>query len=165
MGVLHITVIRAENLGTQINNSHVVCYQGNKHGHTRPAKGQNPQYTENEISFEVDDDQIPLNVQVIDIDRGVQLIQSEISFDEIKQEQLVPPNKEFWLYDGNDDPSAPRLRLKLSYVQNEVLKWDTEVNMLVGEIKNDAGVLQQVRIFIEQLRQPFGFLQREIEGV
>ena len=69
MGVLHITVIRAENLGTQINNSHVVCYQGNKHGHTRPAKGQNPQYTENEISFEVDDDQIPLNVQVIDIDR------------------------------------------------------------------------------------------------
>ena len=37
--------------------------------------------------------------------------------------------------------------------------------MLIGEIKNDAGVLQQVRIFIEQLRQPFGFLQREIEGV
>ena len=84
MGVLHITVVRAENLGQSVNNSHVVCYQGNKHGHTRPGKGQNPEYTENEISFEVDDDQIPVNVQVVDIDRGVQLIQSEISFDEIK---------------------------------------------------------------------------------
>ena len=30
MGVLHISVIRAENL-VGVNNSHVICYQGNKH--------------------------------------------------------------------------------------------------------------------------------------
>jgi len=37
--------------------------------------------------------------------------------------------------------------------------------MLTTEIKNDAGILQQVRIFIEQLRSPFGFLTREIAGL
>jgi len=63
------------------------------------------------------------------------------------------------------DPSAAKLRLRISYVQNEVLKWDAKVNMLTTEIKNDAGILQQVRIFIEQLRSPFGFLTREIENV
>lgn len=61
------------------------------------------------------------------------------------------------------DPAAPKLRLKLSYTQNEVLKWDAEVQMLQSEIKNDAGILQQVRIFIDQLRSPFGFLAREIQ--
>jgi hypothetical protein len=64
-----------------------------------------------------------------------------------------------------NDPAAAKLRIKISYVQNEVLKWDTEVNMLVGEIKNDAGILTQVRIFIDQLRSPFGFLKREVDAV
>ena len=41
----------------------------------------------------------------------------------------------------DNDPSAPKLRLKISYVQNEKLKWYTEVNMLIAEIKNDAGIL------------------------
>ena len=58
---------------------------------------------------------------------------------------------------------AAKLRLKISYVQNEVLKWDGEVGMLTAEIKNDAGILGQVRIFIDQLRTPFGFLTREID--
>ena len=58
---------------------------------------------------------------------------------------------------------AAKLRLKISYVQNEVLKWDGEVSMLTAEIKNDAGILSQVRIFIDQLRTPFGFLTREID--
>ena len=36
--------------------------------------------------------------------------------------------------------------------------------MLHDEIKNDAGILQQVRIFIDQLRTPFGFLSREVNA-
>ena len=31
MGILNISVIRAENL-INVNSSHVICYQGNKHG-------------------------------------------------------------------------------------------------------------------------------------
>ena len=76
----------------------------------------------------------------------------------------MPQNDEFWLEMRQGDPSSPKLRLKISYVQNEVLKWDAEVTMLVNEIKNDAGVIQQVRFFIEQLRTPFGFLKRDIES-
>ena len=34
--------------------------------------------------------------------------------------------------------------------------------MLTTEIRNDAGVLDQVRFFIDQLRTPFGFLARDI---
>lgn len=77
---------------------------------------------------------------------------------------MVPQNEEFWLNVREGDPSAAKLRLKISYVQNEVLKWDAEVVMLTAEIKNDAGILQQVRFFIEQLRTPFGFLKREISN-
>ena len=62
------------------------------------------------------------------------------------------------------DPTSAKLRLKLSYEQNEVLKWNAEVTMLHDEIKNDAGILQQVRIFIDQLRTPFGFLSREVNA-
>ena len=48
MGVLYISVIRAQNLNN-VNNSHVICYQGNKHGQTKPAKGSSPTYGESEI--------------------------------------------------------------------------------------------------------------------
>ena len=162
MGNLHISVIRAENLNG-VNNSHVICYQGNKHGQTRPAKGFSPTYGDSELKFEVDDDQSPLVVQILDIDRGIAVLETQVSFDDIKAE-IIPQNEEFWLNIREGDPSAAKLRLKISYVQNEVLKWDAEVNMLTTEIKNDAGILQQVRIFIDQLRAPFGFLTRQIEA-
>ena len=61
MGTLHISVIRAENL-VGVNNSHVICYQGNKHVQTRPAKGSAPTYSDSELSFEVDDELVPLVV-------------------------------------------------------------------------------------------------------
>ena len=128
MGELNISVIRAENLnGT--NNSHVMCYQGNKSGQTRPAKGSAPTYMDSEIRFEVDDDQTPLIVQVLDIDRGLAVLETQVNFDDIKA-GIVPQNSEFWLNVREQDPTAPKLRLKLNYVQNEVLKWDAEVNLL-----------------------------------
>jgi len=75
MGVLYINVIRAENLAG-VNNSHVICYQGNKHGQTRPAKGSAPTYADSALKFEVDDDQTPLVVQIFDIDRGVSVLET-----------------------------------------------------------------------------------------
>ena len=101
MGVLSISVIRAENLNG-VNNSHVICYQGNKHGQTRPAKGFSPAYGDSELSFEVDDDQSPLVVQILDIDRGMSVLETSVSFDDIKAE-IIPQNEEFWLNttDGN----------------------------------------------------------------
>jgi len=100
----------------------------------------------------------------MDIDRGMPVLETNVSFDDIKSE-IVPQNKEFWLNVRENDPTAAKLRIKISYVQNEVLKWDNEVKMLISEIKNDVGILNQVRIFIDQLRAPFGFLKREVDGV
>lgn len=110
----------------------------------------------------MDDDTTPLVVQILDIDRGTAVLETQVSFDDIKAE-IIPQNEEFWLNVREGDPMAAKLRLKISYVQNEVLKWDGEVSMLTAEIKNDAGILGQVRIFIDQLRTPFGFLTREID--
>ena len=88
MGVLQISVIRAENL-IGVNNSHVICYQGNKHGQTRPARGQSPTYMDSELRFEVDDDTTPLVVQILDIDRGTAVLETQVSFDDIKAE-IIP---------------------------------------------------------------------------
>ena len=88
MGVLHISVIRAENL-TNVNNSNVICYQGNKHGQTRSAVGRAPTYSDAVIQFEVDDDQSPLVVQIQDIDRNMPVLETQVSFDDIKAE-IVP---------------------------------------------------------------------------
>ena len=75
VGVLHISIIRAENLNN-VNSSHVICYQGNKQGQTNAAKGSSPTYGDSEISFEVEDDQTPLVVSVFDIDRGQAVLES-----------------------------------------------------------------------------------------
>ena len=87
-------------------------------------------------------------MQILDIDRGMAVLETQVSFDDIKQEN-IPQNEDFWLFARENDDSSAKLRLKISYIQNEVLKWDAEVNMLTTEIKNDAGILQQVRIFID----------------
>ena len=158
MGTLYVQVIRADNL-QDVNNSHVICYQGNKHQQTRPAKGPSPNYGNQQLVFEVDDDQTPLVIQVRDIENGGKtLLETNILFDDLKAENWL--KEEFWLSTREEDPSAPKLRLKISYEQNEVLKWDAEIDMLINDIKNDAGVLDQVRFFIDQLRAPFGFLTR-----
>ena len=160
MGTLYVVVIRADNLQA-VNNSHVICYQGNKHQQTRPGKGSSPDYGGQQLVFEVDDDQTPLVIQVRDIENGGKtLIETNIMFEDLKADSWL--KEEFWLQQREDDPSAPKLRLKISYEQNEVLKWDAEIDMLTTEIRNDAGVLDQVRFFIDQLRMPFGFLTRDI---
>lgn len=111
--MLHIAVIRAENL-FGVSNSHVICYQGNKQGQTQPARGQSPQYMNSQISFEVDDDQTPLVVMVFDIDRGLAVFKTQVTFDDLK-DGLVPENEDIWLSERENDPGAPRLRVKLSY--------------------------------------------------
>lgn len=147
MGVLHISVIRAENL-RGVQSSHVICYQGNAYVKTRPGKGENPTYSDSDLSFEVQDELTPLQVHILNIDSGAAVLEISVSFDDIKAE-IVPQNEEFWLHVREGDPMAPKLRMKLTYEQNEVLKWKAEVDMLHDEIKNDAGILQQVRIFID----------------
>ena len=56
-------------------------------------------------------------------------METQVSFDDIKAE-IVPQNEEFWLNVREGDPTAAKLRLKITYVQNEVLKWDAEVQSL-----------------------------------
>lgn len=138
MGILNVQVIRAENLGN-VNNSHVILNQGNKQQQTRPAKGASPNYGSQLLIFEVDEDGTPLYITVFDIDRGQLILETNVTFEDLKSELV--PKEEFWINMRENDPSSARLRLKINYEQNEVLKWDAEVDMLTSEIKNDAGIL------------------------
>ena len=78
-------------------------------------------------------------ITVFDIDRGQLILETNVTFEDLKSELV--PKEEFWINMRENDPSSARLRLKINYEQNEVLKWDAEVDMLTSEIKNDAGIL------------------------
>jgi len=53
----------------------------------------------------------------------------------------------------------------VNYEVNEVSKWQNEFELWDSEIRNQVSLLKQVRIFIEQLRTPFGFLKRDISQI
>jgi len=62
--------------------------------------------------FEVDDDQTPLVIQVRDIENaGDTVLETNIMFEDLKAEQWL--KEEFWLSTREEDPSAPKLRLKV----------------------------------------------------
>ncbi len=44
---------------------------------------------DSELRFEVDDDTTPLVVQILDIDRGTAVLETQVSFDDIKAE-IIP---------------------------------------------------------------------------
>lgn len=74
-----------------------------------------------------------------DIDNGLSMIETNVTFEDLKAELV--PKEEFWINTNEGDPSSSKLRLKINYEQNEVLKWDAEVDMLTSDIKNEAGIL------------------------
>jgi hypothetical protein len=76
---------------------------------------------------------------VYDIDNGLSMIETNVTFEDLKAELV--PKEEFWINTNEGDPSSSKLRLKINYEQNEVLKWDAEVDMLTSDIKNEAGIL------------------------
>jgi len=67
------------------------------------------------------------------------MIETNVTFEDLKAELV--PKEEFWISTNEGDPSSSKLRLKINYEQNEVLKWDAEVDMLTSDIKNEAGIL------------------------
>ena len=75
VGVLEVTVKRAENLGIGSEDvSQVVMYQGNKTSQTqRPGKGPAPVFGD-AIRFDVDDDSQPLIVNVNS--KGVSILET-----------------------------------------------------------------------------------------
>ena len=103
---------------------------------------------------------MPLQIQILDIDRGVPVFETQILFDDIEKYH----DEDFWLQMRDNDPSSPKLRLRLKYLQNEVLKWDGKVREVSDDIRDFGSTLSQVRAFIDQLRTPFGFLSRQVEA-
>ena len=64
---------------------------------------------------------------------------------------------------GEMNSSAPRLMIRFNMQWNEVVRCRSKIEFLENSVREDVGVLQQVRVFIKQLRNPFGFLSYEID--
>jgi len=65
-------------------------------------------------------------------------------------------------FSHTESVSGPRLQVRVNYEVNEVSKWQNEFELWDSQIRDQVSILKQVRIFIEQLRTPFGFLKRDI---
>ena len=129
VGVLEVTVLRAENLGLGLQDeSQVVIFQGNKTSSTaRNGQGPTPNYGET-IRFDVDDDGQPLIVCINDLKGSLQsILETQVAFESIKEPEF-PINQEFWLNAKQNDDFAPRILLVINYEQNEVLRCIEEVN-------------------------------------
>ena len=98
------------------------------------------------------------------LERNVSLLETQVSFENIKEPDF-PLNQEFWLNARVNDDHAPRVLLVINYEQNEILKWQGESEAWASEISNEVSILKQVRIFIEQLQAPFGFLMKEVKTI
>jgi len=65
------------------------------------------------LIFEVDEDGTPLYISVFDIDRGQLVMETSVTFEDLKSELV--PKEEFWINMRENDPSSSRLRLKINY--------------------------------------------------
>ena len=138
VGILTITVISAQNL-TGVNTSHVVMVQGNQRGESQTATGVSPSFNRNTIKFNVQDDNLPLLVQIIDVQRGVSVMDTEIPLDRIGSEQY-PEDREIVVTTpiGEKDPTAPRLLVTLNYQLNNVFRLKRNIDEAENQIREDV---------------------------
>lgn len=103
-------------------------------------------------------------VQIIDVQRGVSVMDTEVPLDKIGTPQY-PEGEEIEITTpiGEKDPSAPRLVIKLAYQLNNVYRLKKNIEETENQIREDVQVLQQVKVFIGQLRGPFGFLSYDVD--
>jgi len=104
-------------------------------------------------------------VQIIDVQRGVSVMDTEVPLDKIGTPQYREGEEiEITTPIGEKDPSAPRLTIKIAYQLNNVYRLKRDIEATENQIREDVQVLQQVKVFISQLRGPFGFLSMEVEN-
>ena len=87
---------------------------------------------------------------------------TQIAFEDILNNQ-IPMNEEFWLNVREEDLAAPKLRIRLIYQQDQIYRLKNEVDYYENDLRENVGILSQVRAFIQQLRTPFGYLKYDID--
>lgn len=137
--------------------------QGNSEGRSQSQDGPAPNYDRNTIiRFDVIDEEQPILFSIVDSNRDVSVMDTQIVFGDILLGS-VPQNEEIWLNSREEDMSAPKLRIRVIYEQDEIYRLQSEIEFADNEIRENVGILMQVRAFIEQLRTPFGYLRYDID--
>ena len=92
-------------------------------------------------------------------------METEVPFSQIGGEGGYPLDTDVVVQSaiGEMNSNAPKLNLRFSMQWNEVVRQRQRIEMLENSMREDVGVLSQVRVFIKQLRNPFGFLSYEVD--
>lgn len=103
-------------------------------------------------------------ITVNDAVRGVAVLENQIDMASIMQGD-VPRDQNFWIYSvGKENATnAPRLQIKISMRENDTYKFERECEIWEEQIRSDVAYFNQVKMFIQQLQSPFGFLSYDIE--
>lgn len=129
---------------------------------TKPQDGPAPNYDNNTlIEFDVGDEGAPILVSIVDSERDISIMDTQIDLQDVQDASF--PKGEFWLNARENDPSAPKLRIQVAYKTNSIYRHQMHIENLEEDLRNDVATLQQVRAFIVQLRNPFGFLKYDID--
>lgn len=88
------------------------------------------------------DENLPLLVQIIDVQRGVSVMDTEIPLERVGTE-LYPEDQEIAVTTavGEKDPSAPRLFVSLNYQLNNVHRQKRNIDEAENQIREDVQVL------------------------
>lgn len=152
---LKVRVIAVENAA----NYNAVSVEISQHGQnvaTDVLPGSNANFNQL-FSFDIDDEARPLLVTVLSGARS--LLQEEIDFATIRELSL---NKQqsVQLFKNRDDASSLGINLELNFIEQMIPSLERQLQIVAIEMENDVQLRQQVLMFIKQLSQPFGFIQR-----
>ena len=98
------------------------------------------------IEFNVEDEGAPILVSIVDSDRDISVMDTQIHFADVLEPSF--PKSEFWLNARENDPSAPKLRIAVQYNQNQIYALQQIVLEYEDKLAGDVSTLQQVRAFI-----------------
>lgn len=88
---------------------------------TKPQDGPAPNYDNNTlIEFDVGDEGAPILVSIVDSERDISIMDTQIDLQDVQDASF--PKGEFWLNARENDPSAPKLRIQVSYKTNSIYR-------------------------------------------
>ena len=95
---------------------------------------------------------------------GNELLKWEVSISEIIA-SIYENNGHPWEAEIGDQQSDIRLSVTLLFDQTPAGKARNELQMLENNLEEDVGTLKEVKLFLQQLQRPFGFIDAEADKI
>ena len=112
------------------------------------------------VIFDIKDQSKPLIVSLID-DRKRVVQRDQIFLKDVMDYSTM--GSDYWLPDDEVNDGNPKLRIRITYNYSDIQKYTSLLAEWDDYILNDINELQWINKYLQQLNQPFGFLNQLIE--